>query len=118
MARLYADEDFPRPAVIALRKLGHDVLTASEAGKAGVSDPTALDYAIAAGRVVLTYNRRDFVRLHLARPGHAGMVVCTKDDDFEELAQRVHERILKEEPLTGKLVRVIRSSPPQGQHKQ
>jgi len=35
MARLYGDENFPYPVVLALRRLGHDVLTAQEAGKAG-----------------------------------------------------------------------------------
>ena len=31
MARLYADENFPFPAVEALRRLGHDVLTMTKA---------------------------------------------------------------------------------------
>jgi hypothetical protein len=35
MARLYADENFPQPVVMGLRRLGHDVLTVQEAGKAG-----------------------------------------------------------------------------------
>jgi hypothetical protein len=30
MARLYADEDFPRPVVEELRRLGHDVLTVQD----------------------------------------------------------------------------------------
>jgi len=30
MARLYADENFPFPAVEELRRLGHDVLTSYE----------------------------------------------------------------------------------------
>jgi Domain of unknown function (DUF5615) len=34
MASLYADEDFPLPVVVDLRNLGHDVLTAHEAGQA------------------------------------------------------------------------------------
>src|SRR5713101_5262356 len=33
MARLYADEDVDYPAVVQLRSLGHDVLTAQEAGQ-------------------------------------------------------------------------------------
>jgi hypothetical protein len=35
MARLYADEDFPLPVVEELRRLGHDVRTVQEAGRAG-----------------------------------------------------------------------------------
>ena len=34
MARLYADEQFPRIVVNLLRTLGHDILTVQEAGKA------------------------------------------------------------------------------------
>ncbi len=34
MARLYANENFPRQVVIILRDLGHDVLTVQEAGNA------------------------------------------------------------------------------------
>ena len=34
MARLYADEQFPRIVVKLLRELGHDILTVQEAGKA------------------------------------------------------------------------------------
>jgi hypothetical protein len=32
MALLFADENFPLPAVQRLRRLGHNVLTAGEAG--------------------------------------------------------------------------------------
>lgn len=39
MARLYADEHFPRVAVELLRNLGHDILTVQEAGKAGQKIP-------------------------------------------------------------------------------
>jgi Domain of unknown function (DUF5615) len=34
VARLYADENFPQPAVERLRELGHDVLTVQDVGKA------------------------------------------------------------------------------------
>lgn len=39
MARLYADENFPHPVVLELRRLGHEVLTIQEAGKAGQRVP-------------------------------------------------------------------------------
>jgi len=47
MARLYADENFPLPVVECLRLLGHDVLTAFEAGQAeqGIPDPLVLAFA-------------------------------------------------------------------------
>ena len=51
MARFYADENFRRPVVEALRHLGHDVLTAQEAGRGGlgIDDDTVLADAAAAG---------------------------------------------------------------------
>jgi len=39
MARLYANENFPRATVESLRALGHDVLTVQETGKADQSVP-------------------------------------------------------------------------------
>jgi hypothetical protein len=50
--RLYADENFPQPTVVALRAMGHDVLTTQEAGNAGQSipDDEVLRYATATGR--------------------------------------------------------------------
>lgn len=39
MARFYADENFPLPVVLALRQLGHDVLTIQEDGKANLRLP-------------------------------------------------------------------------------
>jgi len=39
MARLYANENFPLPAVKELRRLGHDVLTSYESGQVGQAKP-------------------------------------------------------------------------------
>lgn len=111
MARLYADENFPLPVVEFLRASGHDVLTAREAGQANlkIPDETVLSFAKREGRAVLTRNRRHFIRLHLAQPDHAGIVVCTEEPNFEELAARIHQVIAAEENLSGKLIRVNRS---------
>jgi hypothetical protein len=47
MAKLYANENFRRKVVEALRELGHDVLTSFEAGNANLSipDDAVLDFA-------------------------------------------------------------------------
>lgn len=78
MALLYADENFPFPVVTAvlftsrsvLRRLGHDVLTTQEAGKAeqSVPDEEILAFASAQGRAVLTLNLKHFIHLHRAQP--------------------------------------------------
>jgi hypothetical protein len=59
VAALYADENFPLPVVEALRRLGHDVLTAFEAGQANqrISDDAVFDFAANTGRILLTLNR-------------------------------------------------------------
>ncbi|PZV15135.1 MAG: hypothetical protein DCF22_07735 [Leptolyngbya sp.] len=110
MARLYADEQFPRPSVEHLRSLGHNVLTVQESGNASASDPEVLAFAIADNRVVLTQNRRDFVKLHQSQPDHSGIIICSDDQNFVRLAERTHAAISAEESLQGKLIRVVRPS--------
>jgi hypothetical protein len=77
MARLYADENFPRSACHRLRQLGHDVLTAYEAGQAnqGIHDERVPDFAHREGRALLTQNRRHFARLHISGFPHSGIIV-------------------------------------------
>ena len=108
MASLYADEQFPLQVVELLRTLGHDVLTVQEAGNAGFSDPEVLAFAVSNVRAVISQNRRDFIRLHIQQPDHAGIIVCTDDKNLERLATRINDAISAEENLTGKLIRVNR----------
>jgi hypothetical protein len=113
MARLYANENFPWPVVEELRRLGHDVLTMQEAGRAGqsVPDEAVLAAARTEGRALLTLNRKQFVRLHGAEPDHAGIITCTFDPDFAGQAQRIHAAIVSREALAGQLIRVSRPGP-------
>jgi hypothetical protein len=111
MARRYADEDVPRPLVDRLRALGHDVLTVLEDGQANQSVPDAdlLARATSLGRDVLTHNRKDFKRLHVASAGHAGIVSCTRDDaDPEALAARIDAALAANRDLAGRHIRVDR----------
>jgi len=112
MARLYADENFPLPVVVELRRLGHDVLTAPEAGKAdqAIEDAEVLAFATEQNRAVLTLNRKHFVRLHAEQRPHAGIVVCTFDADFPRQAQNVHQALTAQSDLVDQLVRVNRPS--------
>ncbi len=110
MARLYADEQFPRETVLVLRTLGHDVLTVQEAGKAnqGIPDDEVLAFAASIERAVVTLNRYDFIKLHTKQPDHAGIIVCTENQDFAMLATRINEAISSFEALTGQLIRVYK----------
>ena len=114
MASLYADENLPLEVVEALRGLGHDVLTALEAGQANrsVPDESVIEFATAQGRAVLTLNRRQFIGYHKRNPKHAGMVVCTPDPDSQGQATRIDEAIRGLATLEGALVRVNRPSRP------
>ena len=112
MARLYsnADKKFPRPVVEELRRLGHDVLTVLEAGKANqaIEDADVLAFSISLGRAVLTINRQHFIRLHQQQPTHAGIIVCTYDPDFAGQAARIHAALQSQSQLSGQLLRINR----------
>lgn len=110
MARLYANENFPLPVVIELRRLGHDVLTTQEAGKAdpAISDEDVLAFACADARAVLTLNRKHFLRLHHTQPEHQGIMVCTYNPEFLDQAARIDAAIQEQPLLVGQLLRVNR----------
>ena len=112
MARLYADEDFPLPVVEELRRLGHDILTTPEAGRVQTPDPDQLAFATSDGRAIVTHNRTDFIRLHRLDPNHAGIVVCTRDNDAVALASRIDQATTVAGALAGQLIRVNRPNVP------
>jgi hypothetical protein len=111
MSRLYANENFPRPVVLELRQLGHDVLTVQETGQADQSlpDEAVLNFTTDDSRAVLTLNRLHFLRLHQHQPNHAGIIVCTFDPDFAGQAARIHAAISAQGMLDGCLLRVNRT---------
>ncbi len=114
MASLYADEDFPLPVVEELRRLGHDVRTVQDAGRAnqGIDDATVLADAASELRAVLTHNHADFKRLHRRVATHAGIVSCTQDPQHPlGLAQRIHVAISAAASLANQFIRVVRANP-------
>jgi hypothetical protein len=110
VARLYANENFPQPAVEGLRKLGHDVLTSLQAGNAnqGIPDNEVVRFATSQGRAVITQNRRHFHREHQKSSDHAGIITCTVDANYQALADRIHARLQATPNLKGQLVKVTR----------
>jgi hypothetical protein len=48
---------------------------------------------MAAGRAVVTLNRRHFIRMPAEVSSHAGIIVCTRDDDMMALADRIHDQL-------------------------
>jgi hypothetical protein len=110
VAAFYADENFPLQAVEALRGLGHDVLTAIEAGQANqrIPDHVVLEFATRLGRAVLTLNRWEFIGLHTRNPEHSGILVCTRDPDVERQAAAIDAAVRASSSLLGSLIRVNR----------
>ena len=110
MARLYADENFPLPVVIELRRLGHDVVTALDADQANqrIPDEAVVAFATADDRAALTLNRNHFVRLHKQSTNHSGLIVCTFDADFIAQAARIDTAVRDLPQLNGRLIRINR----------
>jgi predicted nuclease of predicted toxin-antitoxin system len=111
MARFYSDENVPSPVVQALRRLGHDVLTSYDAGNANraVPDSEVLSFAASQSRILITLNRRDFVKLHRSGAiSHAGIVACSVDIDFERQALAIDASVRETSPMAGKLLLVRR----------
>lgn len=80
---LYLDDDsLARALVKALRDNEVDVVTTWEAGMAGRDDEEHLDTATAQGRVLYSFNQRDFLRLHYAwsasNKAHTGIILGTQ----------------------------------------
>ncbi len=110
MALIYANENFPLPVVEALRHLGHDVLTTYEAGNAGraIPDEEVLAFAVAQRRILVTINRKHFIRLHGQQSDHPGIIVCTFDLDYAGLAKRIHTITTADPDMACQLRRVNR----------
>jgi uncharacterized protein with PIN domain len=120
MANFYADKQFPKKTTIALRLLGHDVLTVQEAGNGNqkIPDEDVLAFAISQNRAVLTINRCDFIRLHKQSSDHSGIIVCSENTNFERLAEKIHQAVSNfadvdlylENRLNEQLIRVYRDA--------
>lgn len=97
---LYFDDDSDSRIVVrALAGLGFDALRASDAGMRGVSDHDHLTYATGLGRVLVTFNRGDFLQLHSdflsSDRHHAGIVVVLQQHYSPGEQIRRFERLLK-----------------------
>lgn len=110
MALLYANENFPQGVVQVLRELGHDVRTTAESGIAGQGTPNeeVLATAIREDRIVITHNRRHFIRLHSRNAEYTGIIVCTADADVISLAGRIDVELRTKSDWHGQLGRVKR----------
>lgn len=77
--RLKLDEKMPRPLAESLRRLGHDVHTASDEGLLGKSDRVVWNVVMSETPLPMTLDR-DFGLFATETNGHAGAVVLRPRD--------------------------------------
>ncbi|HET6882596.1 MAG TPA: DUF5615 family PIN-like protein [Pirellulales bacterium] len=84
VARFLTDEDVYADIAIRLRQHGIDAVSTPEVGRLTEDDPSQLEWATQNGRVLMTFNVGDFVKLHgeWLRNGkhHAGIVVSEQSE--------------------------------------
>src|SRR5487761_1170416 len=111
MSRLYADEHFPMAIVYVLRRLGHDVSTVRETGLSktgeGTPDDLVLLYAARQQRIVLTFNERDFRRLHVLNARPSGIVCCSEPPAAatKKVARQI-DKVLKQKDIKSRFERL------------
>jgi predicted nuclease of predicted toxin-antitoxin system len=110
MIKLYADENFELPVINNLRNKGYDVLTTREAGKdnQGISDEEVLEFAIAQDRAVITLNYNHFKNLHKLVKNHCGIIICSRNDNWDEFAECIDLALKNEDSIDNRLIRVNR----------
>jgi hypothetical protein len=67
-----------------------------------------LAFSVAEKRVLITINRKHFIRLHRLKPDHTGIIVCTFDLDFASLAESIHAALDAQSDMNGQLIRINR----------
>ena len=113
MARFYLDENISRDAELLLTQYGHDTLHCVDAGNKGEPDPQHLQDAAATGRILVTFNWRDFRLLHqfwtalnawgnIDRP-HAGILTSVGEIDDIQWAGLVHAFVSERQTLPNQM---------------
>ena len=86
------DEDFPLSIAAALRERGFAIIAAVETPPRGINDDEQLRRAARMGRILVSHNRRDLVRVahEFRRRGerHLGVVLLPRDRSRERLLLR------------------------------
>lgn len=111
---LYANENLAFVMVEQLRHLGHDVLTSLDVGNANraIADDDVLRYATTNQRIVVTFNRDDFIQLHKSGISHAGIIIRKDDRAYIEQAIALHEFLCQQQSMENRLVRVKQRNQP------
>lgn len=98
-----------------LRDYGHDVLTSYEAGQAnqGIPDPEVLIFATNQNRILITFNRDDFIDLHRSGMTHSGIIICKDDRDYQGQAKFINDFLQSQRTeLSDRLIRIQKQNQP------
>lgn len=114
MFKFYSNENLSLGLVNELRKFSYDILTSYDAGKANqkISDFCVLEDATANGRCVITFNRDDFIKLHLSEIKHKGIIICKEDRDHGGQASIIHNYLNVQKTLDNRLIRIFKKNQP------
>lgn len=92
--KLYLDEHLPPILATMLQERGIDCLSTQAAGNLGQSDETQLTFSTMKGRVLLTFNCKDFLilgqRWTLLKQSHGGLILSKQRPASELLRQILH----------------------------
>jgi len=95
--KLFLNEDIHLNLAKALRMRGFDVTATQEAELSGTSDEKQLEFAAKEQRVVLTFNRGDYIKLFRdwakENKTHAGIIV-SEQIPIGELLKRILKLLL------------------------
>jgi predicted nuclease of predicted toxin-antitoxin system len=99
MVSLLLDEDIHKSAAGQLRLRGYDAIHVTEIGRAGLSDEEQLLFAHSANRILISFNVRDYVRLHqsftLSKKTHSGIILSKQisiGEFIKKLARELQTR--------------------------
>jgi hypothetical protein len=92
--RFFTDEDVYSAIAVALRRSRIDVCSTPEVGRRGQSDESQFEWALAEGRVTVTFNVAHFAELHSSwlRQGrhHAGIIVSSQRPIGDSVRRLLH----------------------------
>ena len=113
MAKFYANENFAINIVQILCSFGHDILTSYKAGQAnqGIPDLDVPIFATSQNRILITFNRDDFIELHRSGINHSGIIICKDDCDYLGQAKALNDFLQdRAKTLSDRLIRFQRQN--------
>jgi len=98
--KVYVDEDLSPSIAALLRQRGVDATSAHETGNSQLTDQPQLQYATRDGRMIVTRNVVDFLRLArdavATNMAHAGIVLVPssfRGDEYQAIADAIVEEL-------------------------